>query len=423
MLTVAYLANQFPSEVEPYVGQEIEELRARRVEVVCGSVRKPEGEIPDIVVQNAGAGVLARAIWLCLTHFRSLVPLLASIFTSGHESFAQQFKALLHTLLGAVYAVLLRGREVDHIHVHHGYFASWIGLTAARLLKIGFSMTLHGSDLLLNGRYLEIKLANCDFCITISEYNRNYILQNFPGVDAQNIVVSRLGVDLPERTFTPTWRTEKEPLQLLAVGRLHEVKNHGFLLRACADLMKRGIRFHCRIAGEGPERRNLESSIQDLDLQDHVTLLGHVARESLNRLYDEADLVVLTSRSEGIPLVLMEAMARGRIVLAPAITGIRELITSGESGFLYEPGSLADFVAHLETVDALTRVGAQGQSEAAISVDADPPLAAIRRAATAHIRQNFNRKKNLECFADLFLERVSSRGENSGDANLILQQI
>jgi hypothetical protein len=174
MLTVAYLANQFPSEVEPYVGQEIEELRARRVEVVCGSVRKPEGEIPDIVVQNAGAGVLARAIWLCLTHFRSLVPLLASIFTSGHESFAQQFKALLHTLLGAVYAVLLRGREVDHIHVHHGYFASWIGLTAARLLKIGFSMTLHGSDLLLNGRYLEIKLANCDFCITISEYNRNY---------------------------------------------------------------------------------------------------------------------------------------------------------------------------------------------------------------------------------------------------------
>src|SRR6478672_6848454 len=71
------------------------------------------------------------------------------------------------------------------IHVHHGYFGSSIGMTAARLLNIGFSMTLHGSDLLRNASYLDLKLAQCDFCVTISEYNRNYILQRFPNVDAQ----------------------------------------------------------------------------------------------------------------------------------------------------------------------------------------------------------------------------------------------
>jgi glycosyltransferase involved in cell wall biosynthesis len=408
--------------VEPYVEEEIAELRARGIEVVSGSVRKPQGRgISDIVVQNAGFNVLVRAAWLCLTHFRTLLGLLARILVPGSESFRQRCKALVHTFLGACYAILLRDRDVDHIHVHHGYFGSWIAMTAARLLKIGFSMTLHGSDLLLNGNYLDIKLANADFCITISEYNRNYILQRFPEVKAQKIVVSRLGVNLTERTSTPTLRLENEPLKLLAVGRLHEVKDHAFLLRACAALMKRGIRFDCRIAGEGPERRKLASLIQEWNLGDHVKLLGHVARESLNGLYEEADLVVLTSRSEGIPLVLMEAMARGRIVLAPAITGMRELVTAGENGFLYEPGSVADFVAHVETVDSMTRAAVQAQPGG--SRDAESPLVAIRRAAREHIRQKFNRKKNLECFADLFLERVSSRGENSANANFILQQI
>ena len=90
--------------------------------------------------------------------------------------------------------------------------------------------------------------------------------------------------------------------------------------------------FECLIAGEGPERRNLESLIRRCGLEERVTLLGHVPREHMDSLYDRADVVVLTSRSEGIPLVLMEAMARGKIVLAPAITGIPELVIAGRDG-------------------------------------------------------------------------------------------
>src|SRR5438552_2733895 len=102
----------------------------------------------------------------------------------------------------------------------------------------------------------------------------------------------------------------------------------------------RELPFECSIAGEGPERRHLESLIRKFRLEDRVTLLGHVAREQMDSLYDRADIVVLTSRSEGIPLVLMEAMARGKIVLAPAITGIPELVIAGKTGFLYEPASM-----------------------------------------------------------------------------------
>ena len=170
-------------------------------------------------------------------------------------------------------------RGVDHIHVHHGYFGSWIGLVAARLLGVGFSMTLHGSDLLLNGAYLDAKLKNCEFCMTISEYNRRYILKHFPGVDPEKIMVSRLGVDVPEQAESRrVARGKRRIFTLLAVGRLHAVKDHAFLVRACARLRDGGLDFECWIAGEGPERQRLELLIRKNRLAEQIRLLGHVGR-------------------------------------------------------------------------------------------------------------------------------------------------
>src|SRR5271166_4500911 len=178
MLTVAYLANQFPSAVEPYVGDEIEELRRRGVRVVAGSVRKAHMNTgtsaaqcsPEIVLQPLRLIVLMKAAWLVLRRWRRISGLIFRIFC-GHEGSWARAKALVHTYLGACYAVLLEGQRVRHIHAHHGYFGSWIAMTAARLLNVGVSMTLHGSDLLLHGAYLDTKLEGCRFCLTISEYN------------------------------------------------------------------------------------------------------------------------------------------------------------------------------------------------------------------------------------------------------------
>jgi colanic acid/amylovoran biosynthesis glycosyltransferase len=426
VLTVAYLANQFPSNVEPYVGEEIQELRTRGIRVIASSVRTvTEMEaLPEIVLQRAGFRSLARAMWLCLTKSGCILPLLTRIAFSGSEDFTQRLKAAVHTFLGACYAEMLQGRGIDHIHAHHGYFGSWIGLTAARLLNVGFSMTLHGSDLLVNARYLDVKLANCDFCITISEYNRNYILTRFPQLDPQKVILSRLGVEAAKRTQLLRPRTRKNCLKLLSAGRLHKVKDHVFLLRACAELLARGVPFECRVAGEGPERQELERLIQKLGLQRRVTLLGQVARERLDPLYEEADVLVLTSRSEGIPLVLMEAMARGTIVLAPAITGIPELVVTGETGFLYRPGSLDDCVAQLQLIHSMVVGDRSRQSPAPFfSCEAASGLDEIRRSALAHIRQSFDRKKNLEAFGDLFRRRICAGNENRADANFILQQI
>lgn len=413
MLTIAYLANQLPSEVEPYIGDEIGELRRRGTVVISGSVRSPKDrtEMPDVILQHAALRVLGPAMWLLINQWKCVLPLLIRI-VSGRESIGKRIKALLHTFLGTCYAALLRGHNVDRIHVHHGYFGSWIGMTAARLLHVGFSMTLHGSDLLQSAPYLDLKLAHCDFCVTISDYNRDYILKRFPHVDPEKVVVSRLGVDIVQPTTLPNPHTKAGSLNLLAVARLHEVKDHAFLLRACAELMACRVPFVCRIAGDGPECRRLELLIKKWGLQGRVTLLGHIARWRLPALYDAADVIVLTSRSEGIPVVLMEAMARGKIVLAPAITGIPELVRAGATGFLYEPGSLQDCLAKLHFIYSQMTGDESGDL-----------LNDMRRRAVAHVDQNFNRAKNLQSFADLFLQRTAAASRNRTHANLILQQI
>lgn len=209
-------------------------------------------------------------------------------------------------------------------------------------------------------------------------------------------------------------------LSLLAVGRLHAVKDHAFVVRACAALQENGVIFECSIAGDGPERRSLERLIRSCGLEDRVTLLGHVPREQMDSLYDRADVVVLTSRSEGIPLVLMEAMSRGRIVLAPAITGIPELVTPGKNGFLYEPGALDDCVGQLLTVHWLLQARNQCESQ---FLSAAMRLDWIRHAARVQIRHNFNRKKNLESFADRFITRITPQTAGLPHENSLLQQI
>lgn len=419
MLTVAYLANEYPCAVEPYVAEEIAELRDRGVRVIECSVRQSAADkTAEIVLQEMNLGAMVTAVWLLLTRWRLVLPLVRRVLLDGREGYGQRVKALLHTLLGAIYAVRLRSRGVDHIHVHHGYFGSWIAMAASLLLDIPFSMTLHGSDLLLNPNYLDVKLAHCCTCFTVSEYNRRYILERYPSIDQAKIVVARLGVDVSESVALQK-RSAAGRFTMVAVGRLHAVKNHAFLVRSCGWLKDAGIDFDCLIAGEGPERHDLERLIRDLRLERQVTLLGHVPRKQTASLYDRADVVVLTSRSEGIPLVLMEAMARGRIVLAPAITGLPELVIPEKTGFLYEPGSMRDFVDRLISIFSLM----QRESSEAEGTSRSSSLDWVRYGAHVQVMRNFHRETNLDCFVNQLLGRMPLPAENLPDENLVLQQI
>jgi len=420
MTTIAYIANEFPSSLEPYVIDEITELRRRGAQVICCSGKRVSPNDLSLAerafwketrfFQPLSDDELVRAVRRLASDRHNLWQLLRPLLWERGASPTRRIRTLGHTAMGAALAEQLSPINVEHIHAHHGYFASWMALAAARLLGIGFSFTLHGSDLLQRADLLSTKLRACQFCVTVSDFNRQYILRNYPSTPPEKVVVQRLGVDRVLSWPTPTPAADAEATAdqrrfcLLSVGRLHRVKNYRFLIQACAALRDQGLDFLCWIVGEGPERPALENQITVLGLQGHVYLIGHVPRTDLPGYYRYADLVVMTSKSEGIPVVLMEAMAHEKLVLAPAITGIPELVEHQRTGFLYQPGSLPDFVSAVSWI--------RGQKAS---------LARIQRAAAASIAASYDRQRNLRNFADQFLARISQSEGNY--AHPVLQQV
>jgi colanic acid/amylovoran biosynthesis glycosyltransferase len=414
MTTVAYIANEFPSSLEPYVIDEITELRRRGTQVICCSGKRVSPKDLSLAerafwketcfFQPLSDDELVRAVRRLASDRRNLGQLLRPLLWERGVSPTRRIRALGHTVMGAALAEQLAPLKVKHIHAHHGYFASWMALAAARLLGVGFSFTLHGSDLLQRADLLSTKLRACQFCVTVSDFNRQYILHNYPSTPSEKVVVQRLGVDRVDSWPTPAAEADPRRFCLLSVGRLHRVKDYRFLIQACAALRDQGLDFLCWIVGEGPERPALENQIMALGLQGRVYLIGHVPRTDLPGYYRYADLVVMTSKSEGIPVVLMEAMAHEKLVLAPAITGIPELVEHQRTGFLYQPGSLPDFVSAVSWI--------RGQKAS---------LAGIQRAAAASIAASYNRQRNLRNFADQFLARIPQSDGNY--AHPLLQQV
>jgi glycosyltransferase involved in cell wall biosynthesis len=131
--------------------------------------------------------------------------------------------------------------------------------------------------------------------------------------------------------------------------------------------------------------------------------------------YERAGVVVVTSRSEGIPLVLMEAMACGKIVLAPEITGIPELVIPGRTGFLYRPGSNDDFVSKLRLIHSLLHENASSEQKWLRNF--------VGEAARAQVIEKFNQKTNLESFADYFLRRIELESAGHSHEDFVLQQV
>jgi glycosyltransferase involved in cell wall biosynthesis len=416
MTTIAYIANEFPSPLEPYVVDEITELRRCGQRVICCSGKHVSPSALSLqerafwketrFFQPLSDDQLVRAMRRLASDRRDLWELLRPLLLERRTSPGRRVRSLGHTVMGAALAEQLQPLDVEHIHAHHGYFASWMALAAARLLGISFSFTLHGSDLLQRADLLSAKLRACQFCVTVSDYNRQHILSNYPSTPSDKIIVQRLGVDhvLPWPASEPTAEEGCQRFCLLAVGRLHRVKDYGFLIEACDVLRDHGVDFLCWIVGEGPERLALERQIVALGLQGCVHLIGQVPRTDLPGYYRYADLVVMTSKSEGIPVVLMEAMAHEKLVLAPAITGIPELVEHQRTGFLYQPGSLRDFVS------AVTWIKTHKAS-----------LVGIQHAAAASVAASYNRQRNLSAFAEQFIACISqSKGHN---AHPVLQQV
>ena len=277
------------------------------------------------------------------------------------------------------------GDQPIWIHSHFTYGATSIALWLKRIAGLPFSLTLHGSDLTFdNPPDLEAKLKESDLVVCISQYNVDYVKEHFPTVEPSKLVVLPLGVAPLAETPEPRSYDASKPLRILSVGRLSTQKAQEYLIRACAQLRDKGLAFECQLVGEGPQRAFLESEIERLNLSDQVELLGAKYHHEVLEMYKEADLFVMSSVAEGMPIVLMEAMQAGVPVLSTAISGIPELLDYGMAGILVPPAS----------DDALAE-----SMEAVITGEID--LDELRDQAIQHIAQNFDQGKNAIRFQQL----------------------
>jgi glycosyltransferase involved in cell wall biosynthesis/peptidoglycan/xylan/chitin deacetylase (PgdA/CDA1 family) len=362
---VAYIMSRFPKLTETFVFNEMRTAAALGATVELYPLRRTRQRVRHAEV----------AEWMTRAHFESF---LSPRILAAHAHFLRHRPAaygralvdvLRHTwgspnfFFGAVayfpkavrFAYDMRRRGVTHVHAHFATHPTLAAFIVNRLTGIPFSFTAHGSDLHVDRRMLGVKVEAAAFCVGISAYNKEVIVNECGEHLRNKVQVIYCGVD-PD-FFAPAGIARADgPFQMVCVGSLEEVKGHRFLIEACGVLRDRGLRFQCHLVGEGPLLKAVVAQINGLGLTDHVVMHGARSRDAVARLLASADAAVLAShptpdgRREGIPVALMEAMASGLPVVSTAISGIPELIESGTTGVLVPSGdatALADALLQL----------------------------------------------------------------------------
>ena len=277
----------------------------------------------------------------------------------------QIVKNLKHLVGAAVLAKHLRINNVKHVHVHFAFGAASVAIFLDALAGIPYSLTIHGSDVLLPRPLVEEKLRRAKFIISNCRFHIKNLHRRFSSLTKQRFHVVRLGVDLHSGPWSRVRPPENDPsLRILNVARLEAVKAQHVLIAACAKLREEGISFKCRIVGDGPRRKRLDQLIDDFELRGFVELMGSRYEADVIGFYDWSHVVTLSSSSEGTPVTIIEAMAKARPVVAPNITALPEMVIDGQTGFLFEPGSaedLADKLARLALhPSSITAMGNKG---------------------------------------------------------------
>lgn len=353
---VAYIMSRFPKITETFILDEILQQKRQGLQVEIypllrerQSVRHPEA---DALTQQAHfEPFLSRPILHANWHYlrrcpRKYLGMVAEVLgkTFGSANF---FVGALGILPKAVrFACEMERTGVRHVHAHFATHPTVAALIVHRLTGIPFSFTAHGSDLHVEQRMLDRKLAAAAFAVTVSSYNQEVMLRKCGEESRSKIHVIHCGVDTGY--FAPRPEPGKDGrLRLLSVGSLEEVKGHTYLVEACRILRSHGVPFECRIVGEGRLRQRLQAQIARAGLADQVVLEGALPRPEVRARLARAHVFILPSvptpsgKREGIPVALMEAMACGLPVVSSALSGLPELVEDGVSGYLCQPRDVA----------------------------------------------------------------------------------
>lgn len=349
---IAYILNSYPQPSHSFIRREIRALEAQGHHVTRLAMRAGEAPLVDAqdveeaaatqYVLKAGALALLRAS--LLRFIASPVEFLAALALTlrcGRRSEVGVFKHLIYLAEAAYAAQVCAAAGATHAHAHFGTNAATVAMLSSALGGPAYSFTVHGPEEYDAPRALSLgeKVARSKFTVAITSYGRSQ-LARWAGPDHWNkIKVVHCGID-PARFPAPAPFPQGGP-RFVAIGRFVEQKGQLIALDALADVVKIHPSAHLTLIGDGEMRPGIENLITTLNLTDHVTLTGWVDEARILSELQNAHALLMPSFAEGLPMVIMEAMAAARPVIATYIAGIPELVLPGETGWLVPAGDAA----------------------------------------------------------------------------------
>jgi glycosyltransferase involved in cell wall biosynthesis len=374
---IAYLINQYPQASQSFIRREIAALEGLGFQVERFTLRTWDQEVVDPgdkaekartrVVLGVGAfGLLKAMLAVLFTRPGAFVRTLRLALKMGKRGDRGRLYHLIYLGEACVLLGWFKACGARHVHAHFGTNSTTVAMLARALGGPTYSFTCHGPEEFDRPEALKLreKIARASFVVAVSEYGRSQLFRWCDHEDWEKIHVVHCGVDSsflaadpPELSDTP---------QVVCVGRLAEQKGQLLLVRAAAQLHEQGVPFRLVLVGDGPMRNTIEAVIRRNRLEDHVVITGWMSNDQVREQILASRAMVLPSFAEGLPVVIMEALALKRPVASTYVAGIPELVESGNCGYLVPPGSVTELASVLrrvltEDVSILRQMGSAGR--------------------------------------------------------------
>ena len=360
---LAYIMSRFPKISETFILFEILEMEKLGASVEVYPLLREYQPVmhPEAEKICARAHFLPFVSWLIvranlafmlaspLRYFATLCEVLFG--TIRHPNFF--FGVLAYWPKAVAFAFKMKQQGIEHIHAHFCNHPTLVAFIIHRLAGIPYSFIAHGSDLHKNRTMLGKKVAASAFALTVSQFNLAVLHSACDENSRKRTRILHCGID-PEIFLPQKKNTSAGKLRIVCVASFEEVKGHTHLVEACRILRERGITFACDLIGDGPRRAAITAQIAAAHLQEQVIVHGSMKRSDVVRMLTEAEVKVLASvptaegKREGVPVVLMEAMACALPVISSRLSGIPELVEHERTGLLLQPGDPNELAHALE---------------------------------------------------------------------------
>ncbi len=379
MLKVAYLINQYPKVSHSFVRREIRALEGLGLEVLRLASRGWDDASPDVADRyerertryalQGGALPLVRAV-LCsaLTSPRALLRAVGLAWRCSRGSDRPLAVHLIYLAQACLMLRWIREAGAQHVHAHFGTNPAELALLIHALGGPGYSFTVHGPEEFdrANSLHLGLKMSRARFTVAISSYGRSQLFRWLSHRHWPRVEVVRCGIDSGFRDAAPV--PTDGPARLVCVGRLCEQKGQMLLVQAFARVLQSGRQASLVLAGDGEMRPEIEALVARLGIAAHVRITGWISGQAVREEILASRALVLASFAEGLPVVIMEALALRRPVLSTYVAGIPELVQPGRNGWLVPAGDIDALTATLHDclsadVATLRAMGEAGRSQ------------------------------------------------------------